>query len=100
MLHATAKRPHAPASLTAPEPRGVGALSADITTYPGSSGPNNSGVLSVGSAVTVRPESVSIAWRTGSGALSGATIQAAPRASGRPGRSATAWTGPPTPRPT
>src|SRR6267142_96175 len=96
IVHAIAKRRHAPVSRTAPEPREE---SAAITTYPGNSGPNNSGVLSVGSAVTARPVSVSIARRAGS-ALSGATIQAAPRSSGRGGRSATAYAGAPTARPT
>src|SRR5882672_2315276 len=109
IVHAIAKRRHAPVSGTAPppalEPGGAGgALSADVTTVPGNPGPKSNGAFSVGSAVTARPLSVSTARRTGPGEVVGAIIQTAPRSSGRSGgkggRSATAYTGAPSAAPT
>src|SRR5258708_22934737 len=100
MGHAIEKRRRAPVSRTAPDSLGVtaGALSA-VTRGPGIPGPNSSGVLSDGTAVTARPLSVSVARRTGPGAFVGATSQTAPRSSGPGGGRGAPAAAPPARRP-
>src|SRR5207249_2244146 len=98
IVHAIAKRRHAPISGMPPLPAG-GALSAAVTQDPGSPGPNSSAVLPRAIAVIARPLSVSRARRTGPGAFVGAIIQVGP-ASPRGARSATAVVGAATAAPT